>query len=324
MPESRLPNLTVAHAEIGAGQRRDLEVSVARLPSGATVAMPVTVLRGAESGPGFWLTAAVHGDEIIGTEVIRQVISRLDPLALRGHVVAVPVVNVHGFAIGSRYLPDRRDLNRSFPGSRRGSLASRLARLVLDTCVEPCDMGIDLHTGSDNRSNLPQVRGDLDDAPTRELAVVFGAPAMIHSRVRDGSLRGASVRAGKTALVFEGGEALRFDEAVIDVAVAGVMRALAHVGMIDGMTHAAETPFEAQESSWVRSPASGLLRPRAALGERVVSGEVLGIVADAFGGAERPVRARLTGMVIGRTENPVVYRGDALFHIAAVRAATDG
>lgn len=315
--------ITVAGEAVHPGERRDLEVAVARLPSGAVASMPVTVVRGTQPGPGFWLTAAVHGDEIIGTEVIRQVLSRLDPAALRGDVVAMPVVNVHGFASGSRYLPDRRDLNRSFPGSARGSLASRLARLVLDTCIEPCDVGIDLHSGSDNRSNLPQVRGDLNDEPTRELAVVFGAPAMVHSRVRDGSLRAAAVRAGKTALVFEGGEALRFDEDVIDVAVAGVLRSLAHFGMIDGITPPADTPFESLESSWVRAPASGLLRPRSRLGERVVKGEVLGAIADAFGNGERPVRAPRSGMIIGRTENPVVYRGDALFHVAAVHLSAE-
>lgn len=324
MPDSSpAAPITVAGEPVHPGERRDLEVSVARLPSGAGVSMPITVLRGIEPGPGFWLTAAVHGDEIVGTEVIRQVVSRLDPAALCGDVFVAPVVNVHGFAVGSRYLPDRRDLNRSFPGSPRGSLASRLARLVLDTCIEPCDVGIDLHTGSDNRSNLPQIRADLADEVTRGIAVAFGAPAMIHSRVRDGSLRAAAVRAGKTALVFEGGEALRFDEGVIDVAVDGVLRVLSHLGMIDGTVPSAETPFEARESAWVRAPASGLLRARAELGERVVAREVLGTIVDAFGNAERPVRARLPGLVIGRNENPVVYRGDALFHIAAVSSSAE-
>jgi predicted deacylase len=286
--------------------------------------MPVTALRGIEDGPGLWLTAAIHGDEIGGTEVIRRVLARLDPRALRGHILAAPIVNVHGFAEGSRYLPDRRDLNRSFPGSARGSLAARLAHLVIENIVAPCSYGIDLHTGSDDRSNLPQIRADLDDPETLALATAFGAAAMIHARLRDGSLREAACRRGSTVLLYEGGEALRFDEATIDVAVEGIMRTLSYLDMIDHIAaldsggNGTDTPLIARTTSWVRAPVSGLLRSRAELGERVVKGAVLGTVGDALGADERPVRSRSNGMVIGRAENPVVHRGDALFNIAVV------
>jgi predicted deacylase len=315
----------IGGATVARGERRNVELHAGRLPSGAPVAMPVTVVHGAEPGPGLWLTAATHGDEIVGTEAIRRILARLDPAALAGLVIAAPIVNVHGFAESGRYLPDRRDLNRSFPGSARGSLASRLAHLLMTEVVAHGQYGIDLHTGSDHRSNLPQVRADLDDPETRRLASAFGAPVMLHSRSRDGSLREAACRTGSRVLLYEGGEALRYDDWAIDAAVDGIWRVLAHLGMIEGEARVdAETPLESRRTSWVRAPGSGMLRARRTLGERVVKGEVVGTLGDAFGEQERPVKARATGLVIGRTERPVVYRGDAIFHIAEVSPSADG
>ena len=170
---------------------------------------------------------------MVGVEVVRQVMAGLDPKTFRGTLVAVPIVNVLGFMTGDRYLPDRRDLNRSFPGSARGSLASRIAHLFMREIVAGCEVGIDLHTGSDRRSNLPQVRADLDDPGTRELAAAFGAPVMLHARIRDGSLRHAAREQGAKVLLYEAGEPLRFDDYAVEAGVIGVRRVLAALGMTE-------------------------------------------------------------------------------------------
>ena len=260
------PGLRLRRPQIAAGRRAQLELPIARLMSGTPVALPVLVLHGRHDGPTVWLSAAVHGDEIGGVEIIRRVLAQLDPSTLRGTVIAVPIVNVHGFNTGERYLPDRRDLNRSFPGSARGSLAARIAHLMMTEIIARCTVGIDLHTGSDHRINLPQVRADLDDSETLELARVFGAPLALHSRTRDGSLRQAATEAGATVLLFEGGEANRFDARAIDDGTSGVLRVLAALGMIDAAPPLTAPTYLSRRSKWVRASSSGILhlerRPR--------------------------------------------------------------
>ena len=233
-PKATRPPIEIADNTVAPGRRRRFELPIARLMSGTPVALPVVVLHGREDGPTVWLSGAVHGDELCGVEIIRLVLEALEPSAMSGTVIAVPVVNVHGFNTGQRYLPDRRDLNRSFPGSPRGSLAARIAHLLLTEVVGRCSAGIDLHTGSDHRTNLPQIRADLDDAETLRLAEAFGAPVSIHSRTRDGSLRQAATEVGATVLLYEGGEALRFDPTAIAAGRDGTMRVLAELGMILG------------------------------------------------------------------------------------------
>jgi predicted deacylase len=230
----------------------------------------------------------------------------------------VPIVNVHGFLTGDRYLPDRRDLNRSFPGSRTGSVAGRVAASFMREIVARSQIGIDLHTGSDHRTNLPQVRGNLDDARTYELARAFGAPLMVHAGLRDGSLRAAATEAGVTVLLFEGGEAWRFDDEVIEVGVTGTLRVLAHLGMIDpdGMPPAAE-PVVSRRSSWVRSRRSGIAAVSVRLGESVRSGQTIAVIHDAMGRRLGAASAPFDGIVIGLTQHPLVHQGDALIHIAA-------
>ena len=309
-------SFAIGTVRIRPGRARALELPVTRLVTGADISLPVRVVHGREDGPTVWLDAAIHGDEVVGVEVIRQVMGDLNPQTFRGTLIAVPIVNVLGFMNGDRYLPDRRDLNRSFPGSRRGSLASRIAHLFMEEVVSKCSVGIDLHTGSGQRSNLPQIRADLDDPRTKELAVAFGAPVMLHAKTRDGSLRQAAREHGAAVLLYEGGENLRFDRYAIDPAVAGVRRVL---GML-GMTAAAEPPdaasVECRSSGWVRARSTGILDLDAALGQRVERGERLGARVDSFGKTLRLVRADRDGIVIGRTEAPLVNSGDALVHLA--------
>jgi len=308
----------IGAVRVRAGSARELELPITRLVTGADVSLPVRILHGREDGPTMWINAATHGDELVGVEVIRRVLAMLSPKTLRGTLIAVPVVNVLGVMAGERYLPDRRDLNRSFPGSTRGSLASRIAHLMMTEVVAKCDVGIDLHTGSDRRTNLPQIRADLDDPKTEALAQAFGAPLLLHSKVRDGSLRHAAREQGATVLLYEGGEAWRFDEWAIAPAVDGVRRVLAALGMIDppGLPEPAPA-IECRDSGWVRARHTGFVHLDAQLGQQVREGDRLGSMSDSFGRTVRLVRADRTGIIIGRTEAPLVNGGDAVVHIAS-------
>jgi uncharacterized protein len=245
---------------------------------------------------------------------------------MSGTVIAVPIVNVYGFITESRYLPDRRDLNRSFPGSARGSMAARLAHLLMREVIEGGDLGIDLHTGSGDRTNLPQLRCNLDDPETRRLARAFGAPLMIHASVRDGSLRAAATADGQRVLVFEGGEARRFNRDAIEAGTQGVLRVLQALGMRNGLPNRRADPEESRETRWVRAGRSGLARIDVEPGDRVDKGGRIGVIKDAFGEQVLRVRASVSGRVIGITRQPNVNRGDALVHIAEIRSAgaTDG
>lgn len=311
-------SFAIGNVRVRAGSAKEVELPITRLVTGGDISLPVRVLHGREPGPTVWVNAAIHGDEVMGVEVVQQLVASLSPKTLRGTVLAVPVVNVFGFMSGDRYLPDRRDLNRSFPGSARGSLASRIAHLFMTEVVGKCDVGIDLHTAADKRSNLPQIRADLDDPRTRELAEAFGAPVMLHARLRDGSLRQAGRDRGATVLLYEAGEAMRFQAEPIAVGVAGVRRVLASVGMIDAdpawVDHPA--PAECRSSSWVRARGTGILHLEVKLGDRVESGQRLGGLSDTFGRRVRLVHADRDGIVIGLTRAPIVNAGDALVHIA--------
>jgi len=311
-------SFAIGRVRVRAGSARDLELPITRLITGADVGLPVRVVHGREDGPVVWVNAATHGDEVVGVEVVRRLLGSLKPREMRGTLIAVPVLNVLGVMTGERYLPDRRDLNRSFPGSARGSLASRIAHLFMTEVVAKCEVGIDLHTGSDRRTNLPQVRADLDDPRTRALAEAFAAPVMLHAKIRDGSLRHAARERGATVLLYEGGEAWRFDEWAITAAVDGVRRVLAALGMVDPVEESPPAPsVECRASGWVRARRTGILHLDAHLGQKVSDGERLGTLFDSFGKTLRAVYANRDGIVIGRTEAPLVNSGDAVVHIAS-------
>lgn len=303
---------------IRAGRRRQFELPVARLATGSWTGLPVEVVHGRRPGPRVWLSAAIHGDELNGIAITRRVLRRIDPKELAGTLIAVPIVNVFGFLSGSRYLPDRRDLNRSFPGSARGSMASRLAHLFMTTIVKDSTLGIDLHTGSDHRENLPQVRADLDHPLTLATARAFAPHVLLHAPVRDGSLRGAATRLGVPVLLYEGGQSHRYDMPAIERGVDGVLRVLAHLDMIDDAPPAdpaAELPVS-RGSSWSRAGRSGLFELNVDLGASVQTGDVLGTIYDTIGTKHRVVRARVDGMVIGLRRQPLVNRGDAVVNVA--------
>lgn len=312
--------LEVGSLSLAPGQSGRVEIPVARLPTQTHLSLPVVAVNGRRPGPRVWLSAAVHGDEINGVEIIRRVLTQIRPETLRGSLIAVPIVNVFGFINESRYLPDRRDLNRSFPGSAKGSLAARLARIFMDEVVEQCQVGIDLHTAGKDRTNLPQIRADLDDKETRRCALAFGTPVVIHSRTRDGSLREAATRRGIRVLLFEGGEPNRFNEEVIVAGARGVLRVFNALGMMSGKRAASPQPLESRSSGWVRARRAGLFHLHARLGDHVQVRQPLGLITDSFAETEIPVRAPRPGIVIGATLNPLVNQGDALVHIASVPA----
>ena len=252
-------------------------------------------------------------------EIIRRLLKQPALKRLRGTLVAVPIVNVYGLIHHSRYLPDRRDLNRSFPGSEKGSLAARVAHLFMSEIVHNCSHGIDLHTGAIHRSNLPQIRANLDDAETTRLAEAFGVPVLLNSNVRDGSLRGAAADNGIPMLLYEAGEALRFDEVSIRAGVKGIVKVMRSLEMLSptrSRRKIRHEPFVARSSTWVRASASGLFRKVCGLGNRVKRGEVLGLIDDAVGGEESEVIATASGIIIGCSVIPLVHEGEALFHIA--------
>jgi predicted deacylase len=251
-------------------------------------------------------------------EIIRQVLEGLDPRMMSGTVLAVPVVNVHGFNTGDRYLPDRRDLNRAFPGSRRGSLAARIAYLLMTEVVGRCSVGIDLHTGSDLRTNLPQIRADLDDADTLALARTFAAPITIHSRTRDGSLRQAATDAGATVLVYEGGEASRFDPAAISSGAEGTRRVLAQLGVTPDGHHAPAETVLSRRSRWVRAHRSGIVHLDVDLGAHVEEAEQIAAIHDPYGKRLSRLIAPSRGIVIAHTQAALVNQGDAVVHVAEI------
>lgn len=292
---------------------------MAGLYSHAPMSLPLQVLCGNRAGPRLFVSAAIHGDEINGVEIIRRLLQLPLLARLRGTLIAVPIVNVYGFVNRSRYLPDRRDLNRSFPGSELGSMAARLAHRFLTTIVDNSDYGIDLHTAAIHRDNLPQVRANLDDPETARIARAFHVPVLLNANSRDGSLRQIAAERGIPMLLYEAGEALRFDEHCIRAGLKGVVSVLRELAMLPRSSSRPgrrPEPVVARASGWVRAGSSGILRVTAALGARVRRDQVIGVIADPFGTQELAVTANASGIIIGRHNLPLVNEGEALFHIA--------
>lgn len=310
------------------GERRTVDLPVSLLPDHTPISMSVHVVHGRRPGPTAFVTAAMHGDEVNGVEVIRRLLRSSRLRRLRGTLLAIPIVNAYSFISHSRYLPDRRDLNRCFPGNTYGSLGSQLANLIMTEIVDRSDFGIDLHSGAVHRPNLPQARGDFSDPEVKELAQVFGTPVILNAATRDGSLRQAAHERGVPVVLYEASEALRFDEFSVRVGLRGITRVLEHKGMIAARrksptrkqvaTEKKHRSVLAKGSRWVRSPVGGILRNHTPLGTQVTSGQQIGVVSDPFGYDDVPVLADVDGIVIGMSLLPAVNQGDALFHIALV------
>lgn len=305
------------------GDRQVIHIPISRLSDHTPVNLTTYVMHGRKDGPVMFVSAAIHGDEIIGVEIIRRLVGLKTLKRIRGTLILVPVVNAYGFVGLSRYLPDRRDLNRSFPGNSTGPLASQLAHTFMKAIVGPSQYGIDLHSGAVHRANLPQIRADLDDPEVIDMARAFGASIMLNANLRDGSLRASAKDDGCKILLYEAGEALRFDEVAVRVGVNGVLGVLRHVGMLPPKASSGRSlkSIRSNSSHWLRAPIGGLMRARKKLGDQVAADEIIAHVSDPLGFEEVPITARADGVVIGRTNLPVVNRGDAVFHVAKVKDA---
>lgn len=312
----------IGKENIKPGERKKVYLEIASLYDYTELNIPVEVVRGKEDGPVLFISAAIHGDEINGVEVIKRLLKRVNPNKLKGTLLAIPVVNIFGFNNKSRYLPDRRDLNRCFPGNLRGSLGSQIAKIFMKEIVSKCTHGIDLHTGAVHRTNLPQIRASLDNRETQKLARCFGTPVIINSKLKDGSLREAARKMNVVTLLFEGGEALRFEENVIRVSLKGCLSVMREIGMLETnklSTKKKAQTYIAQSSYWVRAPRSGSFRSLIKLGGHVNAGDVLAIISDPFGSNHHKVLAQDEGIVIGLCRIPLVNKGDAMVHIATFK-----
>ena len=322
-PRAKATSFAFGGLEVAPGERRTVDLPLGMLSDHTPVNMSVQVVHGRRPGPAVFVSAAIHGDEVIGVEIVRRLLTGIDAAKLRGTLLAVPIVNAFGFLNHSRYLPDRRDLNRSFPGNANGSLAARLAHLFMEEIVARCVLGVDLHSAAIHRTNLPQLRISPVHDETRRLAEAFGAPVILSSSLRDGSLRAAARDRGVDVLLYEAGEGLRFDETAVRAGTTGILRVLRALDMLPargaGVPSRTGPPaVHALSSRWLRAPEAGLVRVYRDIGEIVAKGEVMGIVADPFGEREHEVRAENAGIVIGRVTMPVVNAGDALFHVARI------
>lgn len=318
----KLSAFEIGGVSIPAGQRASVDFEVARLYTHSRLCVTAEIIHGKKPGPVLMINAAIHGDELNGVEVVRQILERINPATLKGTVIAIPVMNVFGFIHKSRYLPDRRDLNRCFPGSVRGSIAGRMAYQIFEQIVRRCTHIIDLHTAAIYRTNLPQIRVNLANEASSEMALAFGTPVIIDAALREGSLRSEAELIGIPVITYEAGEALRFEPFAITAGINGVKRVMQHLGMIrHGQRKSKVEPVIARSTSWVRAETDGILRSHVSLGQRVTKGQTLASISSPIGNEEIQIKALEGGIIIGQQTLPLVNEGDAIYHIAFFEGA---
>ncbi len=294
---------------------KQLNLDIARLPSRTKIDIPIFVQNSQADGPVLLLMAGLHGDEINGIEIVRKVLDQSCFNLLNGAVVCIPIINIYGFLNFSRAVPDGKDVNRSFPGTRSGSLASRVAFHLMQEVIPFIDYGIDFHTGGASRTNIPQVRCVLEDKENRFLARAFNAPFTIDAPLIPKSLRYAAHAKGKKILVYEGGESLRFDQKAIEKGTAGVKKLMHKLGMIEVETPKRQRSRIIKKMRWVRAKNAGLFHQEVKPGEQIKKDQVLGFITDPFAEFKIDITSPRSGYVMGINNNPVVNRGDALVHI---------
>lgn len=318
MSEDKVQPFELAGTRVQPGKRAIVEMPAAQLYTNTPLNIPVHVVHGKKPGPVLLVCAAIHGDELNGVEIIRRLLQVGSLRNLAGTLVAVPVVNVFGFIHKSRYLPDRRDLNRCFPGSESGSLGARMAHLFKSQVLDNCTHAIDLHTGAIYRSNVPQIRANLASAATAEMAKAFGVPLVLNSVLRDGTFREVAEANNVPVITYEAGEALRLEENCIRPGVRGVINVMRHLNMLPPSKKPApkHEPAVARSSQWVRAEHDGVFRPMVALGQRIKPDQLLGRISSPFNSDEVDLIAPCAGILVGRNNLPLVNEGEALFHIA--------
>lgn len=307
--------LTILGRDINPGDSTQLFMDIAKLPTRTHVEIPVFINRAKKEGPFLLLLAGLHGDEVNGVEILRRLIRAGYHKPTTGAILCIPIMNVFGFISQRREVPDGRDLNRAFPGSAQGSLASRIAWTLLHEIIEHVDYALDFHTGGASRANFPQVRCVLDDEESTELADIFNPPFIVASKYLDKSLRKNAHAIGKSVLLYEGGESLRLDEYAVQEGVNGALRVLHHLGLRNDSPPTENPPVLLKKTSWVRAKLSGMFHATAKNGTHVEKGTVLGTITDPYGEFEKKVTAPFSGYIICVNYHPLVNQGEALFNI---------
>ncbi len=308
--------LIIDGISIEIGEQRSLELSVARLPSGTNIHMPVHVFRSKEDGPTILLSGGMHGDEVNGIEIIRKFLKEgIAERLTSGSIIAMPIINVYGFINFSRDVPDGKDVNRSFPGREDGSLASMVAHMLTKKILPEIDFGIDFHTGGASRTNYPQIRFEQKDQLGAEIARAFAAPFSLYSSVISGSFRETARNMEKTVVVFEGGETLRLDPKTVSEGIDGIKRVLHHFGMLSKSPKQIHQQHFFKQSHWLRAKVSGLFRYKRESGKKVKEGQTIGYISSPTNEYSVKVKSPYNGYIIGHNNFPLIHKGDALFHV---------
>ena len=311
--------LHILGEKISAGESREINFNVAKLHTQTSVEVPVIINRSKKAGPVVLFTAGIHGDEINGVEIVRQLIAKGINKPKKGTIICIPVLNIFGFLNKSRELPDGRDLNRVFPGSKTGSLASQVAYKLMYEIIPQVDFVIDHHTGGSGRFNAPQIRIVKQAPKLKKWAKAYGAPFVVYSKKIPKSLRSSCDKINIPMILFEGGKSNHIDRLVTNSGVNGAKRILNHLDMLNSKFKVSAPKKQIifiEESKWIRAKTSGLFRPSIKLNSKVEKGTVLGYITDAYGKFNQSIKADCVGYVININEDPIVYKGDALFRFS--------
>jgi hypothetical protein len=301
--------------QVNPGEVATIKVNIARLPSHSPIDLNIIVARSEFEGPTLLLSGGMHGDEINGIEIIRRIIEKDQHKPKVGTVICIPIINMYGFIHFSRYVPDGKDVNRSFPGNKNGSLAARVAHYLTNDIIPKIDLGLDFHTGGADRTNYPQIRCVMKEPRNKQIADVFQPSLILNSPFRPKSMRQTAARMGKQILVYEGGESARFDEFAIQQGINGTLRVMKHLGMRERAPEALHVTQTINNSSWVRAKTSGIFLSAFPYGALVEKNAVIGHINDPFGGVKLKIKSPATGIIIGLNNNPIVHQGDAIMHI---------
>jgi len=310
----------ILYQKVGYGETVQIKMDIARLNTHSKIEVPIIVSRGHTDGPCLLLIGGIHGDETNGVEIVRQIIASGQNKPQKGTVICIPLLNVFGFLNQKREFPDGRDLNRAFPGSEKGSLASRFAYHLMSKVIPKVDYCIDFHTGGAQRFNYSQIRIDTNDGDTLKLANVFGAPFIVHSKSQEKTFRNSMVALGKKVLLFEGGKSLSLDKNVTKAGIQGAINVMHHLGMRDFSSKISKpnlepAPIVIMNSRWIRATYSGMYRSYISVGQKVEKGVKLGSISDPFGDFEKFFRNKQEGYILNSNHSPIVIQGDALLYI---------
>lgn len=319
MPDKNPNTLSILETQIEPGESKEVNFDVANLHTASPVNVPVIIERSKKPGPTVLFTAGIHGDEVNGVEIIRQLIAKGINKPKCGTIICMPIINIFGFINLKREFPDGRDLNRVFPGSPNGSLASRVAHKLINEVVPHADLIIDFHTGGSGRFNAPQLRYTKDNKNLNDLAKIFGAPFVLYSKNLSKSFRNTCNKLNKPMLLFEGGKSFHIDDIVTNSGVNGSKRILKHLGMLKTVFKSSKPKKECifiNDSKWLRAKYSGMFKASVAIGSQVKKEDIIGNITDPYGKFNYFVRASNSGYIININELPIVYQGDALFHIS--------